>query len=69
MLQSPAKWPAALLAVPVALCLGTGLARAQTFDAPLEQCKAVTTPAALTTCASVQDPLKGAAQRSPTKAT
>jgi hypothetical protein len=59
MFQSPAKWPAALLAVPVALCLGAGLARAQTFDAPLEQCKAVTTPAALTTCASVQDPLVG----------
>jgi len=59
MFQSLAKWPAALLAVPVALCLGAGLARAQTFDAPLEQCKSVATPAALTTCASVQDPLKG----------
>jgi hypothetical protein len=59
MSQSLAKWPAALLAVPVAVCLGTGLARAQTFDEPLEQCKAVTTPAALTTCASTQDPLQG----------
>ena len=58
MLQSLRKWPAALLAAPVALCLGSGLARAATFDAPLVQCKAVATPAALTTCATVQDPLK-----------
>ena len=58
MFQSLRKWPAALLAAPVALCLGSGLARAQTFDAPLVQCKAVATPAALTTCATVQDPLK-----------
>ncbi len=57
MFQSLRKWPAALLAAPVALCLGSGLARAQTFDEPLEQCKAVTTPAALTTCAPSQDPL------------
>ena len=58
MFQSLRKWPAALLAAPVALCLGSGLARAATFDAPLVQCKAVATPAALTTCATVQDPLK-----------
>ncbi len=59
MFLSLRKWPAALLAAPVALCLGAGLAHAQTFDQPLEQCKAVTTPAALTTCAASQDPLKG----------
>ena len=58
MFQSLRKWPAALLVAPVALCLGSGLALAATFDAPLLQCKAVTTPAALTTCATVQDPLK-----------
>jgi hypothetical protein len=59
MFQSRRKWPAALLAAPLALCLGSGFAHAQTFDEPLEQCKAVATPAALTTCATVQDPLKG----------
>jgi hypothetical protein len=58
MFQSLRKWPAALLAAPVALCLVSGLARADTFDAPLIQCKSVATPAALTTCASAQDPLK-----------
>ena len=58
MFQSLRRWPAALLAAPVALCLASGLARAETFDAPLVQCKAVATPAALTTCATVQDPLK-----------
>jgi hypothetical protein len=58
MFQSLRRWPAALLAAPVALCLGSGLARAETFDAPLVQCKAVATPAALTTCAAVQDLLK-----------
>jgi hypothetical protein len=58
MFQSRRKWPAALLAAPVALCVASGVARAQTFDAPLVQCRAVTTPAALTTCASVQDPLQ-----------
>ena len=58
MFLSLRKWPVALLAAPVALCLASGLARAQTFDAPLLQCKSVTAPAALTTCASVQDPLK-----------
>ena len=59
MFQSPRKMAGALLAAPLALCLASGLARAQTFDEPLEQCKAVTTPAALTTCAAAQDPLKG----------
>jgi hypothetical protein len=49
---------AALLAAPVALCLASGLACADTFDAPLLQCKSVTTPAALAGCASTQDPLK-----------
>ncbi len=58
MFQSRPKWPVALLAAPVALFLASGMARAQTFDAPLEQCKAVTTPAALTNCAATQDPLK-----------
>ena len=58
MFQSRPKWPAALLAAPVALCVASGLARAQTFSAPLDQCKAVTTPAALANCAPVQDPLK-----------
>jgi hypothetical protein len=53
------KWRAALLAAPVALCLLSGLARAQTFDEPLEKCQSVTTPAPLTTCAAVQDPLSG----------
>ena len=43
----------------MALCLAAGLARAQTFDEALEPCQAVTTPAALTTCAASQDPLKG----------
>ena len=57
MFQSRVKWPVALLAAPFALCLASGLARAQTFDAPLVQCKSVTTPTALTTCASTQDPL------------
>lgn len=59
MFQSLRKWPLALLAAPVALCLAAGLARAQTFDEALEPCQAVTTPAALTTCAASQDPLKG----------
>ena len=59
MFQSLRKWPVALLAAPVALCLAAGLARAQTFDEALEPCQAVTTPAALTTCAASQDPLKG----------
>jgi len=58
MFQSRVKWPVALLAAPVALCVASGLARAQPFDAPLVQCKSVATPAALTTCASSQDPLK-----------
>ena len=58
MYQSLRKWAVALLTAPVALCLASGLARAETFDAPLVQCKAVATPAALTTCATVQDPLK-----------
>jgi hypothetical protein len=58
MYLSPRKWPATFLAASLALCLASGLARAQTFDAPLLQCKSVTTPAALSTCASVQDPLK-----------
>ena len=58
MYLSLRKWPATFLAAPLALCLASGLAHAQTFDAPLLQCKSVTTPAVLTTCASVQDPLK-----------
>jgi len=58
MFQSRVKLSVALLAAPVALCIASGLARAQTFDAPLVQCKSVATPAALTTCASSQDSLK-----------
>ena len=58
MFQSRVKWPVALLAAPMALCIASGLARGETFDAPLVQCKSVATPAALTTCASSQDPLK-----------
>jgi len=58
MLQLRVKWRAALLAAPVALCLASGLARAQTFDAPLIKCKSVATPAVLTTCAATQDPLQ-----------
>jgi hypothetical protein len=57
MILSLRKWPVALLAAPLALCLASGLARAQTFDEPLEKCQSVTTPAPLTTCAAVQDPL------------
>ena len=57
MFLSPGKWPATFLAASLALFLASGLAHAQTFDAPLLQCKSVTTPAVLTTCASVQDPL------------
>ena len=59
MFQSLRKWQMALLAAPVGLCLAAGSARAQTFDEALEPCQAVTTPAALTTCAATQDPLKG----------
>ena len=51
------KWPLAILAAPIALGLASGLACAQTFSAALDQCKAVTAPAALLNCASVQDPL------------
>jgi len=37
MFQSRVKLSVALLAAPVALCIASGLARAQTFDAPLVQ--------------------------------
>src|SRR5271163_1047408 len=57
MFASRRKWPAALLAVPLALCMA-GLARAQTFDAQFVPCQSVTVPAALTNCAAIQDPLK-----------
>ena len=59
MFKLRTKSLAALLAAPMALCLASGLARAQAFDEPLEQCSAVTSPASLTTCAASQDPLKG----------
>jgi hypothetical protein len=59
MFKLRTKSLAALLAAPVALCLASGMARAQTFDEPLEKCSAVTSPAALTTCAASQDPLQG----------
>lgn len=57
MFHSRGKLLATLLAVPVAVCFGSAVARAGTFDAPLLACKSVTTPAALATCASAQDPL------------
>lgn len=56
MFVSRLKWPAALLAAPVALLLASGVARAQTFSAALVQCTAVTKPAPLTGCGA--DPLK-----------
>jgi len=56
MYASRRKWPAALLAVPLALCMA-GMARAQTFDAQFVPCNSVTVPAALT-CAATQDPIK-----------
>ena len=59
MSPSIRKRIAALIAAPVALCLASGLASAQTFDLPLEKCSAVTSPAAITTCAASQDPLNG----------
>jgi hypothetical protein len=58
MFLSLRKWQATFLAAPLALGLASGLARAETFDAPLVQCKSVTAPAMLATCAAVQDPLK-----------
>ncbi len=58
MFLSLRKWPAAFLAAPLALGLASGLACAETFDAPLVQCKSVIAPSMLTTCAAVQDPLK-----------
>jgi hypothetical protein len=57
MFRSRLKWPGATLGASVALCLASGLARAQTFSAPLDQCQLVKAPAALSNCASVQDPL------------
>lgn len=58
MFASRRKWPAALLAVPLALCTAAGLARAQTFDGQFVPCQSVTVPAALTNCAVTQDPIK-----------
>ncbi len=52
------KWPAALMAAPVALLLASGVARAQTFSAALVQCRAVAKPATIAGCAGVNDPLK-----------
>lgn len=43
----------------LAICAVAGAASAQGFSAPLDQCTAVTAPAALTNCAAVQDPLSG----------
>jgi hypothetical protein len=57
MFASRRKWPGALLAVPLALCMAAGLARAQTFTAQFVPCNSVTVPAALT-CAATQDPIK-----------
>ena len=57
MFQLRGRIVAALVAMPVAVCFGSAVARAGTFDAPLLPCKSITTPAALTTCASAQDPL------------
>lgn len=55
MFQLRAKSLAALLAAP--LLFAAGMARAETFDAPLLQCKSVTTPAVLAGCAATLDPL------------
>jgi hypothetical protein len=52
------KWPGAVMVAPFALLLAAGLARAQSFSAPLVQCTSVAKPAALTNCAAVNDPLK-----------
>ena len=57
MFRSQVKWRAVLLGAPIAFWLGTGLARAQTFNAPLVRCKSVKSPAGLSTCAATQDPL------------
>ncbi len=57
MFPSRLRWPFAVLAAPMVLGLATGLAHAQTFSAPLNQCTSVTAPAALLNCASGQDPL------------
>ena len=52
------KRSVALLLTPLALWIAPGSARAQTFSAPLVQCKSVTQPAALATCPATNDPLK-----------
>lgn len=49
---------AAAIVAGLAICAVAGSASAQGFSAPLVQCQSVTTPAALTTCASSQDSLK-----------
>jgi hypothetical protein len=59
MFKLRGKILAGLMAAPVMVCLGSAVARAQTFDLALEKCSAVTSPAALTTCAASQDPLAG----------
>jgi hypothetical protein len=52
------KWPAAVMVMSFALLLASGSARAQSFSGPLLQCASAANPAALTNCASVQDPIR-----------
>ncbi len=56
--QSRVRGPAVVLGATMALWLSPGLARAQSFSASLDQCKAVVAPNTLANCAAVQDPLK-----------
>ena len=56
--QSRMRWPAVVLGATMALWVLPGSARAQSFSASLDQCKAVTVPNTLTNCAPAQDPLK-----------
>jgi len=56
--QSRMRWPAAVLGATMAFWMLPGLARAQSFSASLDQCKAVTVPNTLANCAAAQDPLK-----------
>lgn len=48
----------ALFVTPFLLWIAQGSARAQSFSAPLAQCKSVAVPAALADCPATNDPLK-----------
>jgi hypothetical protein len=54
------KWPVAGAAILIGAAMSAlgGQAYADSFSAPLVPCTAVTSPAALTNCAGIQDPLK-----------